>query len=348
MPASPATAATRSGVRSRPTPSASSTSAEPQEDDAARLPCLTTRTPAPATTIAAIVEMLTVWARSPPVPTMSTRRPGHLDPAGVRQHRVGQAAHLLDGLALGPQRDQEPGDLRRAGLAGHDLVHRPARASRGQVLPGEQRGEHGRATARRPPPGQWTRARHSARTSPAVRPSSATASASAIGSSGCGTASVGLRPGGQPAVLRTAGEHEHGRAVVDLVLELAAQPQPAGRRGLAVEDEQVERRRVSTASITAGAVAHSRQLPTSTSRAGRRPTATPDRVAGGARRRCRAGPRCGARHRRPWTTRGLRGWTMPPTRRGKRSCPRCYRCALRPHRQARRGVAGASAIRIGQ
>ena len=48
----------------------------PQADDAARLPCLTTGAPAPATTRAAIVEMFTEWERSPPVPTMSTAGPG--------------------------------------------------------------------------------------------------------------------------------------------------------------------------------------------------------------------------------------------------------------------------------
>ncbi len=53
-------------------PRCSSRSAVPHSDDAARLPCLTTRTPAPATTIAAMVEMFTVCARSPPVPTTST------------------------------------------------------------------------------------------------------------------------------------------------------------------------------------------------------------------------------------------------------------------------------------
>ena len=76
MPASSATAATRSGVRSRRMPSCSSTSAEPDFEDADRLPCLTTRAPAPAATIAAIVEMLTDIERSPPVPTTSSSRPG--------------------------------------------------------------------------------------------------------------------------------------------------------------------------------------------------------------------------------------------------------------------------------
>ena len=57
------------------TPSASSVSAPPDSDDAARLPCLTTGTPAAATTIAAMVDRLTVLAPSPPVPTMSTVSP---------------------------------------------------------------------------------------------------------------------------------------------------------------------------------------------------------------------------------------------------------------------------------
>ena len=57
-------------------PSASSTSADPAWLEAERLPCLTTRAPAPAATIAAIVEMLTLIERSPPVPTTSSARPG--------------------------------------------------------------------------------------------------------------------------------------------------------------------------------------------------------------------------------------------------------------------------------
>ncbi len=57
-------------------PSSSSTSAVPVFEEAARLPCLTTSAPAPAATIADIVEMLTVIARSAPVPTTSSTRPG--------------------------------------------------------------------------------------------------------------------------------------------------------------------------------------------------------------------------------------------------------------------------------
>ena len=47
-------------------------SAPPLRDEAARLPCLTTGTPAAATTMAAMVERFTVLEPSPPVPTTST------------------------------------------------------------------------------------------------------------------------------------------------------------------------------------------------------------------------------------------------------------------------------------
>ena len=76
IPTSRAIAAIRSTGWSSRIPSTSSTSADPDDDDEARFPCLTTVVPVPATTSAAIVEMLTVCARSPPVPTRSTVRPG--------------------------------------------------------------------------------------------------------------------------------------------------------------------------------------------------------------------------------------------------------------------------------
>ena len=67
--------ATCSGVRSRLTPSAASTSALPHFDEAARLPCLATLRPAPAMMNAAVVETLNVCAPSPPVPAVSKRGP---------------------------------------------------------------------------------------------------------------------------------------------------------------------------------------------------------------------------------------------------------------------------------
>ncbi len=72
MPTSATLRATSSGPRSIRTPSASRVSAPPDSEDAARLPCLITGTPQAATTMAAMVDRLTVLAPSPPVPTMST------------------------------------------------------------------------------------------------------------------------------------------------------------------------------------------------------------------------------------------------------------------------------------
>src|SRR5258708_25051285 len=67
--------ATPSGARSIFTPSCSSTSAEPHSEEAARLPCLATRAPHAAATIAAKVEMLKVASPSPPVPQVSSSAP---------------------------------------------------------------------------------------------------------------------------------------------------------------------------------------------------------------------------------------------------------------------------------
>src|ERR1035437_2435729 len=60
-----------SGETSSRTPNASRTSADPTDDEAARLPCLATGTPQPATASEAMVDTLTVCNWSPPVPTMS-------------------------------------------------------------------------------------------------------------------------------------------------------------------------------------------------------------------------------------------------------------------------------------
>ena len=76
MPASATQRPTWSGVRSILTPSEASTSAAPERDDSARLPCLATGTPAPATMKEAQVETLTEPEPSPPVPTTSTASAG--------------------------------------------------------------------------------------------------------------------------------------------------------------------------------------------------------------------------------------------------------------------------------
>ena len=59
------------GDRSVRMPSASSTSAAPERDEAARLPCFATGTPQAATTIATAVETFSVFWPSPPVPQTS-------------------------------------------------------------------------------------------------------------------------------------------------------------------------------------------------------------------------------------------------------------------------------------
>src|SRR4029077_10555025 len=76
MPASCTQRPTRSGVRSILTPSEANTSAAPERDDSARLPCLATGTPTPATMKEAQVETLTEPEPSPPVPTTSTASGG--------------------------------------------------------------------------------------------------------------------------------------------------------------------------------------------------------------------------------------------------------------------------------
>src|SRR5579871_1667965 len=71
MPASVTQRLTCCGERSIFTPSAASTSAAPERDESARLPCLATGTPAPATMKDAQVDTFTEPEPSPPVPTTS-------------------------------------------------------------------------------------------------------------------------------------------------------------------------------------------------------------------------------------------------------------------------------------
>ena len=64
--------ATSSGERSTRIPKASKTSAAPDLDVIARLPCFATHAPAAAATKATVVEMLKVFSWSPPVPQTSS------------------------------------------------------------------------------------------------------------------------------------------------------------------------------------------------------------------------------------------------------------------------------------
>src|SRR6202012_1671694 len=76
MPVSLTQRPTWAGVISILTPSEASTSAAPERDDSARLPCFATGTPQPPTMNEAQVETLTEPEPSPPVPTTSTASAG--------------------------------------------------------------------------------------------------------------------------------------------------------------------------------------------------------------------------------------------------------------------------------
>ena len=127
----------------RSSPSAASTSEEPDAELAARLPCLMTGTPDAAATIEAIVETFTVPNRSPPVPTMSSAIGSTGSGDGVLEDRVAEADDLVDGLALRPQRDEERGELGVGRRARHDLLHAPRGIRHAEVFAVEQGGEDG-------------------------------------------------------------------------------------------------------------------------------------------------------------------------------------------------------------
>ncbi len=85
------------------TPSAVSTSAEPDFDDSARLPCLATGTPQPATTSALAVEMLKLPEESPPVPQVSIVPGGRVDCDRLCPHDPRRAGDFVHGFAAHPQ-----------------------------------------------------------------------------------------------------------------------------------------------------------------------------------------------------------------------------------------------------
>ena len=126
------------------TPRASITSAEPHLELRLRLPCLATRTPAPATTNAVAVEILKVPRASPPVPQVSTSasRPVPLtvqrgvlvkgQRLGRGAHGLGEADDLFHRLALHVESDQQGRNLSVRGAAGEHLRHDGARFFAGE------------------------------------------------------------------------------------------------------------------------------------------------------------------------------------------------------------------------
>ena len=146
-------------------------------DDAARLPCLHTGTPAPATTKEASVDTLMVWLRSPPVPTMSTTRAAHGRRRAPRARRprawrrAGRSARRPSRPSCaGPRRSRPAGPGWRRPRGSRSWP--PAACSAGRSRPATQRPEHGRPAAElveRGPAGRS--AAHVARPDRSVRPS---------------------------------------------------------------------------------------------------------------------------------------------------------------------------------
>jgi hypothetical protein len=113
-----------SGVRLMLTPSASRTSALPDCDETDRPPCLATRAPAAAATNIAAVEMLKVWAPSPPVPQVSTRwAVTDLHLGRQLAHDLRRSGDFTDRFLLDAQADDDRRNHHRRDFAAHDLAH---------------------------------------------------------------------------------------------------------------------------------------------------------------------------------------------------------------------------------
>ena len=131
----PNASATRSGAASSRTPSASKTSALPHWLETARLPCFATRTPAPASTIAAAVDTLKVARHRRLCHTCRTRRRTSCQSFTARDaHRLRKPDELGRALAFQRERHEHRGDLRRLRVAVHDRPHELSGLGARQVL----------------------------------------------------------------------------------------------------------------------------------------------------------------------------------------------------------------------
>ena len=126
MPTSANSASVAVAGRSITTPSASSTSAEPQAEDAARFPCLTIGTPAEAATMVAIVDTFTVCRPSPPVPTRSVTGPGML--IGVACASIDAASPDISAAVSPLARSATPNPAIWAGVAAPSMISFMAQA----------------------------------------------------------------------------------------------------------------------------------------------------------------------------------------------------------------------------
>ena len=135
IPASAMQRPISSGARLMLTPSAVSTSAAPEREDKARLPCLATGTPAPATISAAQVEMLNEPEASPPVPTTSTAFGG----AATRSilARMTDTAPVISSTVSPRTRSAMSSAPICEGVASPDIIcsNAPAASSRASVAP---------------------------------------------------------------------------------------------------------------------------------------------------------------------------------------------------------------------
>src|SRR6516162_1793490 len=270
-PSSSASSAVAAGGRSMTTPSASSTSAAPHADDAARLPCLTIRTPAAAATIVPMVDTLTVRAPSPPVPTRSVRRP--VTWIGVACVSMARASPVISATDVPLIRSATPNPAIWEGVAAPSMISFMAhslssavsesprisapssaghvvRASMAAPWVGEG-GEDGVGLGRRwsglggerwgglEGPGWSDSARYGALPHQAGQFMGQRDRVDGVADHG-----VSARPGGEPAIVGAADDQQHRRAVVDLVLGLAAHAHPAGRLGLPVEHHHLGATRV--------------------------------------------------------------------------------------------------------
>src|SRR5689334_946103 len=231
-PTSSASVTVAAGGRSITTPRASSTSAAPHADEAARLPCLIIRAPAAAATIVPIVEMLTVCAWSPPVPTRSVSSPGTV--MGVACASIDRASPVISATDTPLIRSATPKPAIWDGVATPSMIsfmahslswavsespRMSAAKSAGQVVRASIGGSAGNGGTCPHQPGQLVRERDRV---------------DRVADHG-----VGPGPGGEPAVVGPADDQQHRRAVVDLVLGLAAHPHPASRLRLPVEHHHV-------------------------------------------------------------------------------------------------------------
>src|SRR6185312_470103 len=135
MPAAFTQRPTCSGVRSSLTPSEASTSAAPEREDNARLPCLATGTPAPATMKEAQVETLTEPEPSPPVPTTSTASAGALTRSILA--RIAETAPVISSTVSPRTRSAISNPPICDGVASPDIMLSKAEAasSRDKVAP---------------------------------------------------------------------------------------------------------------------------------------------------------------------------------------------------------------------